>query len=124
MSKTQSSDIAQFITQKMEKYHLNISDVSRNAENAGFQLDQSYVSKVLNKKIVNPSTPMLKAFASGLMITEEEIFAAAGFALNATDIRDAKLIEIQKLSDKLNAENKKYVNRLLEMVIRELKILS
>ena len=34
----------------MEKYHLNISDVSRNAENAGFQLDQSYVSKVLNKK--------------------------------------------------------------------------
>ena len=67
---------------------------------------------------------MLKAFASGLMITEEEIFAAAGFALNATDIRDAKLIEIQKLSDKLNAENKKYVNRLLEMVIRELKILS
>ena len=62
----------------MHEHNLSTYDVARNS---GGIIQQPYVMRVLNGKIVNPSTPKLRGLAKGVFTPEEVILISSNIPI-------------------------------------------
>jgi len=73
-SMSQTESLPDFIRRVMREKSLTFGDIERKS---GKTITGGYVSDIIQQKTINPSLAKLKALASGLGVTEEEVMAVA-----------------------------------------------
>lgn len=74
--KQEGEDLADYLRRKLsEDQSLTLRQIE---ERSGGRITHSYLSKLLNRIVRNPSVAKLEAIADGLGVRKEEVFAAAG----------------------------------------------
>lgn len=74
MARPSAENLSQFVSRVMFEKRLNFQQVS---EMAGGAITESYVRSITSGAASNPSVKKLKALASGLGVSEDEIFNVA-----------------------------------------------
>lgn len=117
MKENNADRIGRFISSIMSKRKLSTYDIERLS---GKKITQSYVGRIKNGKIENPSPDKLKALAKGLGITEEEIFSVMrGKSPNSGLIANEQIESLTLKFEKLSSSKKIYAQALIDLLNRE-----
>lgn len=120
MVRSSAEDLSQFVTRVMFEKGLNFQQVS---EMSGDAITESYVRSITSGAANNPSVKKLKALASGLGVTEDEIFnVARGLPLSGEDRPKDNAAQSYHVILKLMSECWK--NRVLNDLLRQVAKLT
>jgi transcriptional regulator with XRE-family HTH domain len=112
-------NLSDFIRRIRREKELPLEQVVRNSGNL---IAGSYINRIENGLVANPSTAKLKAIAKGLGISDEEIFAVArGKALDETSLESANLRAFLADVERLNPVDKAYFMETLKIFHNEVR---
>jgi transcriptional regulator with XRE-family HTH domain len=113
--------LADYILGVINKDNLSYQRVVERAQNRGFKITHSYISKIVSGAATNISVEKLRALAAGLNRPEEEVFAVArGQRLTEEKISEAVMGALAFNYGKLTKKDKEAVAPLLRALQREI----
>src|SRR5713226_1250170 len=68
-------DLAEYLAQKMKETGLTAVEIERRS---GYVISDSYIGKILKRRVKRPSLVMLQALANGAGLDETELLSFAG----------------------------------------------
>lgn len=77
VNRNNSEELAAYVLRAATEQGISFNEVERRAKRKGYQITQSYISRIVNGAAQNPSVEKLQALAAGLNRPEEEVFAIA-----------------------------------------------
>ena len=118
VTQNKAENLQELVARIMDAKGLSSYDVQRRSKN---KIDQSYVVKIKNGQVKNPSDDKKQALADGLGVTFEEVSAAArGVALADSTFED-KLRLAAIGADNWTEEQKNYFLRTVQAVARDIR---
>lgn len=100
--KADARALQHYVKQKMREKDLGVTDVSKNARAASYEIDQTYVSRIVNGQAGHLTIPKLQALAAGLQVSEEELIDVARGAKPPDDkFKQSDMYQIFLLRDEL-----------------------
>ena len=112
--------LGDFIQRLRKERRLSLNDV---VARSGGMVSNAQVSKIENGIIQNPSLPKLKAIAKGLGVSADELLAVARGSLSETEqaeFEKSLYFMLFEKSKTASPEKKKFINKILQMIDREL----
>jgi transcriptional regulator with XRE-family HTH domain len=120
--------LAEYVRRVRQEKGLSTTDVQRQSRQGGLKgISDAYVTRIENEYVTNVSPDKLRALAKGLVVPEDEIFAAArGKSLNGAEAVDAEIAHFASRVKKLTPQQKRdfqiawrMANELLDRLERE-----
>lgn len=116
--------LANYVRRVREEKGLSLNQVRIRS---GYQIANSYISRIENGEVTNVGLEKLRSLAKGLSVSEEEIFAVArGKSLNDIESVDAEMALFASRVKKLTPQQKRdfkiawqMANDLLDKLERE-----
>jgi transcriptional regulator with XRE-family HTH domain len=114
-------DLADYVLRVMREDDVSLRKIADRAEQKGYKIAQSYLSKIISGAAQNLSVEKLQALAAGLNRPEEEVFAIArGERLQDELITDALAKALLLKWAKITKKDKEELASLLRMLNDEL----
>lgn len=118
--------LADYVRRVREEKELSLNQVRVRS---GYQIANSYISRIENGEVTNVGLDKLRSLAKGLNVSEEEIFAVArGKSLNEIESVDAEMALFASRVKKLTPQQKRdfkvawqMANDLLDRLEKEAK---
>jgi transcriptional regulator with XRE-family HTH domain len=119
--------LADYVRRVREEKGLSLNQVRIRS---GYQIANSYISRIENGEVTNVGLDKLRSLAKGLNVSEEEVFAVArGKALNDIESVDAEMALFASRVKKLTPQQRRdfkvawqMANDLLDRLEKESKI--
>lgn len=100
--------LSKYVARVMQDKNLSGYDVERRANR---RITQSFVNRIKTGEVKNPSADKLQALATGLAVSEEELFAVVrGVSTEPTDFQKAILSAFHDAENWTVAEREMAVN--------------
>lgn len=114
-----AESLAEFVARTMREKNLSGYQIQRRSRN---QITQSYVNRIKNGIVLNPSPQKLKFLALGLDIPESELFSVVrGVAADQGEISHERLASIDFAYDGLPKKKKQKADYVIDLLEREIK---
>lgn len=122
VSGNQNESLADYILRITREQDISLRKVEERAKAKGFQIAQSYLSKIISGAADNLSVEKIQALAAGLNRPEEEVFAVArGESLAESRINDALANAMFFKYAQLGDQDKSELATLLRALDREIE---
>jgi transcriptional regulator with XRE-family HTH domain len=119
MNQNKAESLGEMVARIMDSKNLSSFDVERRSGN---KINQSYVIKIKNGRVKNPSDEKKQALADGLGVTFEEVSAAArGIKLEASTFEEKLKLAVRG-SEKWTDEQKDSFLFAVNLLINGIKI--
>ena len=93
MNRQRRESLADYVKRIRNSARLSLLDAVRQSARSGYKIAGSYVSRIENGVVRNPSKDKLIGLAKGLGVPEEEVFAVArGKSLDEPTAREQRLL--------------------------------
>lgn len=116
--------MADFVRDRLAEKRWSTNDVAERAKRAGFDINRSYVTRVINRDYTNPTIETLRALAVGLDVSPSKVFAAA-LQIDSEIRRKREVTLPQYLWDALDAsaeQNRRGSDSQLEELVAPLLV--
>jgi transcriptional regulator with XRE-family HTH domain len=115
--------LADYVRRVRREKDLSLNDVRIQS---GYQIVNSYVSRIENGQVINVGLEKLRALAKGLGVSEEELFSVARGKLPSEDpeFNKSRFAELALKFDRLPPDSRIDVEALINLLDRELERLA